>query len=100
MCCTLRLEFFSQSIIMESEKISKQIFIVAAAIFAAIGWYTATGFGKGQYVRLLDIFLYGPYLIYLATKTTYTFSNPEKLFLLLLGTTTISYNLRNYLGIY
>jgi len=67
-------------------------------LFAVIGWLSATGFGKGQYVRILDILLYGPYLLYLACKQTYTFSVGEKIFLLFLGTTTVSYNLRNFLG--
>jgi len=67
-------------------------------IFAVIGWLAATGVEKTQYVRLIDVFLYGPYLVYLAMKQTYTFSVGEKIFLLFLGTTTVSYNLRNLLG--
>jgi hypothetical protein len=63
-----------------------------------VGWFSATGFGKGQYVRLIDIFLYGPYLIYIGMKPTYTFSNIEQAFMLFLGATTISYNARNYLS--
>ena len=66
-------------------------------IFAVIGWVAATGLGKGQYVRNLDILIYGPYLIYLAMKDTYTFSLLEKLFLLLFGVTTVTYNLKNFL---
>jgi hypothetical protein len=62
-----------------------------------VGWFSATGFGKGQYVRLVDIFLYGPYLIYIGMKKTYTFSLIEQVFLLFLGATTITYNARNYL---
>ena len=67
-------------------------------IFAALGWILATGFQKAQYVRIIDILLYGPYLIYLGLKTTYTFSMYEKIFLLIIGTTTVTYNLRNFLG--
>jgi hypothetical protein len=66
-------------------------------LFCVIGWFSATGLGKGQYVRILDVLIYGPYLVYLAMKDTYTFSMMEKLFLLLLGATTISYNLKNFL---
>ena len=70
-------------------------------LFAVIGWLSATGFAKGQYVRILDILLYGPYLLYLACKKNYTFSVGEKIFLLFFGTTTVSYNLRNFLeGLY
>ena len=71
------------------------IFVV---VFAIIGWLAATGVEKTQYVRLIDVFLYGPYLVYLAMKQTYTFSVGEKIFLLFFGTTTVSYNLRNLLG--
>ena len=66
-------------------------------IFAVIGWVAATGLGKGQYVRILDILIYGPYLVYLAMKDTYTFSLLDKFFLLLFGVTTVTYNLRNFL---
>jgi hypothetical protein len=55
-------------------------------------------YSKTQWVRLVDIFVYGPYLIYLSTKDDYTFSEYEKLFLLFLGATTITYNARNYKG--
>lgn len=67
-------------------------------IFAVLGWVMATGFGKTQYVRVIDVLLYGPYLLYLAFKETYTFTVGEKIFLLFLGATTISYNLRNFIG--
>jgi len=75
-------------------KVYTPIFII---IFAVLGWILATGLGKGQYVRILDILIYGPYLIYLAMKQNYTFSITEKVFLLLFGTTTITYNLKNFL---
>lgn len=79
--------------------IDTQIYLASLTIiFFIIGWLLATGLGKGQWVRLIDIFLYGPFLIYLSTKDTYTFSSNEKLFLLFFGATTISYNLRNFLG--
>jgi hypothetical protein len=70
---------------------------ILIVIFAVIGWCAATGLGKGQYVRIMDILIYGPYLVYLAMKETYTFSMLEKLFLLLFGVTTITYNLKNFL---
>lgn len=65
-------------------------------LFAIIGWVSATGV-KAQWVRLLDVFIYGPYLIYLSLRPTYIFSTAELLFILCLGTTTITYNARNYL---
>ena len=73
------------------------IMTVLAVLFTIFGWYMATGTQKTQFVRLVDVFLYGPFLIYLSLKTTYTFSFIEKIFLLFFGTTTISYNLRNFL---
>jgi cbb3-type cytochrome oxidase subunit 3 len=66
-------------------------------VFLYAGWYFATGTQKTQWVRLIDIFVYGPYLIYLSTNDSYTFSEYEKLFLVFFGATTIAYNARNYL---
>ncbi len=71
--------------------------IVLLILFFTIGWFLATGSSKTQWVRIIDIFVYGPYLIYLALHNNYTFSEYEKLLLLFLGATTISYNARNYL---
>ncbi len=69
-------------------------FIIA---FSVVGWALATGTGKAQWVRLVDVLLYGPYLLYLSFQSNYVFSTPEKLFLAFLGATTVTYNLRNYL---
>ena len=66
--------------------------------FAVLGWILATGTSKTQGVRLVDIFIYGPYLTYLAFQENYVFSAIEKVFLLFLGATTVAYNARNYLG--
>lgn len=80
------------------DQVDFRIYIpILIIIFAVLGWVFATGLGKGQYVRMIDILIYGPYLIYLAMKQTYTFSIPEKIFLLLFGTTTITYNLKNFI---
>jgi hypothetical protein len=60
-----------------------------------IGYYSSFGI-KSQFVRLLDILVYGPILIilgfYLDTRAFI------KIFLVLVGSTTISYNLKNYIG--
>ncbi len=72
--------------------------ILLTIVFFVMGWVLATGTGKTQWVRLVDIVLYGPYLIYLSQQSeSYQFSDLEKVFLLFLGATTITYNLRNYL---
>ncbi len=67
-------------------------------VFLMIGWLLATGTGKTQWIRLVDVLLYGPYLIYLSQQSEeYVISDLEKVFLLLLGATTITYNLRNFI---
>lgn len=72
--------------------------IALTVVYLSIGWILATGAGKTQWVRIFDIFLYGPYLIYLSFQDeTYKISDREKIFLIGLGATTITYNLRNYL---
>lgn len=70
---------------------------VLVITFFIIGWLFATGISKTQYIRIVDILIYGPFLIYLSLKKTATFSIFEKVFLLFLGATTISYNLKNFL---
>jgi hypothetical protein len=72
--------------------------IVLTILFAAFGWFSATRGEKTQTVRLFDILLYGPYLIFLAFQpASYILSIVEKIFILFLGSTTVTYNLRNYL---
>ncbi len=67
-------------------------------VFSIVGWLAATGYSKTQNVRILDIFLYGPYLIWIGLQEgPYEFSAAEKIFLLFMGATTITYNARNYL---
>jgi len=71
--------------------------ILLLFVFLLVGWRLATGYNKTNGVRLVDVFIYGPYLIYLSMQHNYVFSVYEKIFLLFLGATTISYNARNYL---
>ena len=73
----------------------KKYFPLALLFFGAIGYYAARG-SKTQWIRLLDVLAYGPYLVYLSLQTHYTFSLLEKIVLLFMGATTISYNGRNY----
>ena len=64
-----------------------------------VGWYAASGKGKHQWVRLLDVFAYGPLLLlfaFLPHSLTYKW---VPYFLIFLGATTITYNLRNYIEI-
>ena len=66
-----------------------------------VGYISTTG-TKSQNVRLFDIFFIGPLMIYLGK---YGYEKNEELIsfwylvLIFLGSTTITYNLRNYLAI-
>ena len=81
---------------MDKEKQIPYLLIVLSVVFSIIGWSMSNGQSKTQYVRLVDIFIYGPYLTYLAFQKEYIFSIFEKIFILFLGITTISYNGKNY----
>lgn len=67
--------------------------ILLSILFFIIGWISTNG-KKSQYVRLLDIFIYGPILIYVSTVINNFYL---KIIILFMGITTISYNLRNYI---
>ena len=84
---------------IDKEKYIPYLLILLSIVFSLIGWFMANGHSKTQYVRLIDIFIYGPYLIYLAFQNEYIFSIFEKIFILFLGITTITYNAKNYLTI-
>jgi hypothetical protein len=58
-----------------------------------IGWYS-TGGHKSQWVRLGDVFLFGPLLIWLGLREKTVWI---KTVLIFLGTSTIAYNLRNFM---
>lgn len=82
---------------INKEKQIPYLLIVLSLVFSIIGWVLSNGESKTQYVRLVDIFIYGPYLTYLAFQKKYIFSTFEKIFILFLGITTITYNGKNYL---
>lgn len=56
-----------------------------------IGWFSSSGI-KSQLIRLLDIILYGPILIWISTKIETTWI---QILLVIMGATTMSYNARN-----
>ncbi len=70
------------------------LIIVIIVISLVTGWFTTTGV-KSQLVRLGDIFIYGPLLIYASTQVKQDWL---KIVLLVFGASTISYNLRNYIA--
>ena len=72
------------------------LLILIIVISAAIGWYSTSGV-KSQLVRLVDIFVYGPFFIWLGL--TRAQRDWERVLLFFVGATTITYNLRNYLVI-
>jgi hypothetical protein len=84
---------------LDKEKQIPYLIIILSIIFAILGWKLSDGNSKTQYVRLVDVFIYGPYLTYLAFQKEYVFTMVEKIFLLFLGITTITYNGKNYLKI-
>jgi hypothetical protein len=53
--------------------------------------------GKTQFVRLLDVFVLGPLMIYIAAQ--YRIREPQRTALLVSGVLTILYNGANYLSI-
>lgn len=68
------------------------VFILLILISLLVGWLTTTGV-KSQFVRLGDILLYGPFLIWVATMIEETWI---KVILIIMGGTTIAYNARNW----
>ena len=63
-----------------------------------IGYISTTG-TKSQYVRLGDVFILGPFLIWVALTQLQNSKTQMyiKILLLFFGASTISYNLKNYL---
>lgn len=57
---------------------------------------TVTEVQKSQIIRLADVFLIAPYLLYLSTKDKIT--NLDRNLLIVLGVSTLLYNGMNYLN--
>lgn len=68
--------------------------ILIIIFWLIVGWVSSSGL-KSQFVRLVDIFFIGPFLITLGLGL----STYNKNILLAIGATTISYNLKNYISI-
>lgn len=71
------------------------LLVILSIIFFYIGYVSTTGV-KSQVVRLVDVFVYGPFLIWLSMREK---EQMISIILLFMGTTTISYNLKNYIQI-
>jgi len=69
------------------------VIVILSFIFFYIGYVSTSGI-KSQFVRLIDVFIYGPFLIWLSLKEKEPLISIGLLFM---GTTTISYNLKNFI---
>ena len=59
-----------------------------------LGWISTSG-KKSQIIRIMDTFIIGPLMIYVGWKESENII--LRLFLIFFGSTTITYNLKNYL---
>ena len=73
-------------------------FLLLTIIFSIIG-FTATGENNTQFVRILDVLIYGPVLLYVAYKGLKKESVPDIMYYLVIfmGATTITYNGKRYI---
>ena len=74
-------------------------FITLTIVFLILGWIVSTGQDNTQIIRLIDVFIYGTVLLYIAFIYKGEGETWIPYLLILLGATTISYNLRNYLNL-
>ena len=70
------------------------VLLILLALFT--GYYSATG-TKSQMIRIVDVFIIGPIMIYLGIRGYNLTGSLLYLVLVFLGASTISYNLRNYI---
>ena len=74
------------------------VYILLIFFFGLIGWISTTELGvKSQVIRLGDVLLYGPLLIYISTQVDKLWI---KIVLLFIGSTTITYNFVNFIQPY
>ena len=81
---------------MTSKIVAKILLAVAAG---AVGWILAPGRSKAQWVRLLDVFVYGPFLLAIAVWPALAATPWASILLIIMGATTITYNGRNWLAL-
>ncbi len=70
--------------------------VTVVAVGLALGYLTTTG-TKSQWIRLIDIFIIGPLMIWLGWCAWLEGYGLWALAVVFFGSTTITYNLRNYL---
>lgn len=69
------------------------IAIIAIFVGFALGWMSTTG-SKSQYVRLGDIFIFGPIIIYAGLQVED--NDLLSIILIIIGASTMAYNYKNY----
>ena len=67
--------------------------IIILLVGATLSYFSTEGV-KSQFIRLIDILFFGPFLIWVALKEK---NKLIQIILLLMGISTIIYNLRNYI---
>jgi hypothetical protein len=78
--------------------------VALVALGALLGWISAAEGFKSQVVRLFDVILFGPFFVALGVLLAYRMQLPRPLALataaacVLLGASTATYNLRNFLA--
>lgn len=74
------------------------VIVLLIFISLVIGYVTTTGV-KSQVVRLMDVLILGPFLIWIGVKEVGDGKYKElyQIILIFFGATTIAYNLKNYL---
>lgn len=77
-------------------EITTKILLTVAA--GAVGWILAPGSSKAQWVRLLDIFVYGPFFLVIAFWPALATAPWASILLIIIGATTVTYNGRNWLA--
>lgn len=78
---------------------SSEIKILMAIAAGAIGWILAPGRSKAQWVRLVDVFFYGPFLLALAAWPALAAQPWATMGLIFMGASTITYNGRHWLAL-
>lgn len=73
--------------------------ILMAVAAGAIGWILAPGRSKAQWIRLVDVFVYGPFLLTIAFWPAIAATPWATALLIFLGASTVTYNGRNWLSL-
>ena len=88
-------EYYKIIFLCKVKKMRSDLVILLLFIAGIIGWITTDG-KKSQVIRLIDIFAYGPLMIYIGSKQENIYYS---IVLYFFGMTTITYNLKNYISV-